>query len=212
MNIILWADLQCPFCYAGETNLQNAIRELGLEDQIQMDIKTFQIHRPEDGHGEKPLIQIFQDKEGFSSEGAKKQAKSIDDMLKNEANIDMDFGQVRESVDLDAHRLYKFACIKGCGETVRNLLHQAYFHDHAILEDRNVLLKIAEEAGLDAAEAGEMLESDLYKREIRNDEMEAAALGIESVPYFIVGTEVVPEHLTKEEMMEVLRRSFRQQA
>lgn len=208
MNIILWADLQCPFCYAGETNLQNAIRELGLEDQIQIDIKTYQIHRPEDGHGEKPLVQIFQDKEGFSREDAQKQAQSINDMLKNEANIDMDFGQVHESVDLDAHRLYKFACDKGRGETVRDLLHKAYFHDHVILEDRDVLLKIAEEAGLDAAEAGEMLETDLYTREIRNDEMEAAALGIESVPYFIVGTEVVPEHLTKEEMMKVLQRNL----
>lgn len=62
MNIVLWADLQCPFCLVGEENLKNAIQELGLEDQINMDIKSYEIHRPEDGEGDHSLIQIFQEK------------------------------------------------------------------------------------------------------------------------------------------------------
>ncbi|MBF0580486.1 thioredoxin domain-containing protein [Erysipelotrichaceae bacterium RD49] len=59
---------------------------------------------------------------------------------------------------------------------------------------------------MDAEDVNHMLYSDLYKREVNEDEMEFRALGIESVPYFIIDTEVIPEHLTKEKMMEVLKK------
>ena len=65
---------------------------------------------------------------------------------------------------------------------------------------------MAHDAGLDVEEVNAMLASDLYKREVEDDEMEYRALQIESVPYFIVDTEVIPEHLTKEKMKEVLKR------
>lgn len=206
MDIVMWADLQCPFCLVGEANLMNAMKELGIADQVRLDIKTHQIHRPEDGDGQKEMLQIFQDKEGFSKEGAIAHVAKINQMEKDEAGLIIDFGKVHESVDLDAHRLYKYAADHGKAAEVRTLLHQAYFEDLKILADWNTLFDVARKAGLDEEEVKKMLESDMYKREIQNDEMEFRALGIESVPYFIIDTEVVPEHLTKEKIMEVLQK------
>lgn len=210
MNIVLWADLQCPFCLTGEANLNHAIKELGLENDIKLDIKSYEIHRPEDGEGDHPLLQIFQDKEGFTPEGAAAQTAKIDKMAKDEAGLDIDFAQCRESTDLDAHRLYKFAADHSdeLAARVRDLLHQAYFVEHKILADRNTLIDVAEAAGLDPQAVNDMLDSDAYIREVRNDEIELNALNAESVPYFIVGTEVVPEHITKEEMMKVIQRNL----
>lgn len=206
MDIVMWADLQCPFCLVGEANLMNALRELGIEDQVNLDIKTHQIHRPQDGDGQKEMLQIFQDKEGFSKEGAIEHVAKINQMEKDEAGLIIDFGKVHESVDLDAHRLYKYAADHGKAAKVRDLLHKAYFEDLKILADWDTLLDVAKEAGLDPDDVKKMLESDMYKREVQDDEMEFRAFGIESVPYFIIDTEVVPEHLTKEKMMEVLQK------
>ncbi len=213
MNIVLWADLQCPFCLVGEENLKNAIQELGLEDQINMDIKSYEIHRPEDGEGDHSLIQIFQEKDGFTYDEALDQAAWIDQMAKEEADLDIDFAKARESTDLDAHRLFKFAMDQDPKKAMylRDLLHQAYFAKQKVLADRNPLLELAKEADLDVNLARQMLESNLYIREIRNDEMEFEALNAQSVPYFIVGHEVVPEHLTKEEMKKVLLRNLKQE-
>ncbi len=214
MNIVLWADLQCPFCLVGETNLKNAIKELGLEDEIDLDIKANEIHRPEDGEGDHPLIQIFQEKDGFSYDGAVAQAAKIDKMAKDEADLIIDFANARESTDIDAHRLFKFALDQDREKAMllRDLIHKAYFVDHKVLNNRDNLLELAKAAELDVRAAEEMLDSDLYIREVRDDEMELNALKAESVPYFIVGTEVVPEHLTKEEMKKVLIRNIEKEA
>lgn len=206
MEIVMWADLQCPFCLVGEANLQNAIKELGLEGQVKLDIKSYEVHRPQDGEGDKEMLQIFQDKEGFTKEGAIAHIADLNKMEKDEAGIIMDFGKCHESTDFDAHRLYKYAMDHGKGAEVRDLLHKAYFIDHKVLADIHTLLDVADEAGLDAEDVNHMLYSDLYKREVLEDEMEFRALGIESVPYFIIDTEVVPEHLTKEKMMDVLKK------
>lgn len=50
-----------------------------------------------------------------------------------------------------------------------------------------------------------MLADGWYENEVANDEMEYEALAIESVPYFIVDQEVIPEHLTKDEFVKVLK-------
>lgn len=43
MRISIWGDYACPYCYIGETYLQKAIKELGVEDKIEYDLNAFQI-------------------------------------------------------------------------------------------------------------------------------------------------------------------------
>lgn len=209
MNIILWSDLQCPYCYTGEEALKQAIQELGIEDQVYLDIKTQEIHRPEDGNGDQPLLEIFQNKDGYTLEEAKEQIKKINKMGKDDASLDFDFGGVRESDDRDAHRLYKLARDLGKGKEMRSALHEAYFQNHQVLADLDVLLQAAEKAGIDAEMAEKAIREKWYENEILNDEAEADALKIESVPYFIVDQEVVPEHLSKDDFIKVLKKHLK---
>lgn len=205
INIVMWADLQCPFCYVGETNLQHAIEELGLQDQVRLDIKSREIHRSEDGDGDMEMFDIFQQKDGFSPEGARAQIEKINTMGREEAGLFFDFGKVHESNDHDAHRLYKLARDCNLGPQVRDALHDAYFVQGEKLSDPEVLVKAGKSAGLDEDLIRRMLADGWYENEVANDEMEYEALAIESVPYFIVDQEVIPEHLTKDEFVKVLK-------
>lgn len=208
MNIVMWADLQCPFCYVGETNLANAIEELHLDDQIQMDIKTYEIHREEDGMGVQKMLDIFQNKDGFNLEEAKEQISKINTMAKEEAGQIIDFETVKESNDRDAHRLYKLARDLGKGKEYRHAVHEAYFKNGKVLSDHQVLLDLAKEAGLDVVKAQKALDEKWYENEINDDEMELEALKIESVPYFIINQRVVPEHVSKEEFIKILKEEM----
>lgn len=209
MNIVFWADLQCPYCYTGEVNLKHAIEELAIEDQIRMDIKAYEIHDPADGNGEMPMIEIFQRKEGMAPEQAAAQIAAVNKMASSEAGLDFDFGKVRESNDRKAHRLYKLARDHGKGPEVRHALHELYFSQEKILDEDAVLKEAARMAGLDEALVEEMLEQGWYENEVIDDEMELDALNAESVPYFLFDQEVVPEHLTKEGYIEVLKRHMK---
>lgn len=209
MNIVLFADFQCPFCYTGETALQEAIKELGIEDQVYLDIKSREIHRPEDGDGQMPMLEIFQQKEGFNPEGAAKHVEKINAMGKNDAGLDFDFAKVHESSDHDAHRLYKLARDKGLGQAFRDAIHEAYFTNHEILADWDVLKKAAKKAGLDEELVNRALEEGWYENEVKNDEVEYEALKIESIPYCIIDQEVFPDHFSKESAIEALKRHMK---
>ena len=43
MTLTIWSDFACPYCYIGETRLEQAIEQLGLKDDVVIDYKAFDI-------------------------------------------------------------------------------------------------------------------------------------------------------------------------
>ena len=43
MNLTIWSDFACPYCYIGETRLQRAIEELGLKYDVEIDFRAFEL-------------------------------------------------------------------------------------------------------------------------------------------------------------------------
>lgn len=43
INIEIWSDLVCPYCYLGKKKLERAIEELDVERQINIVSKSFQL-------------------------------------------------------------------------------------------------------------------------------------------------------------------------
>jgi predicted DsbA family dithiol-disulfide isomerase len=52
--------------------------------------------------------------------------------------------------------------------------------------DREVLVRLASEAGLDASEVRAVLASDQYASEVREEEEAARRMGISGVPFFVL--------------------------
>jgi predicted DsbA family dithiol-disulfide isomerase len=63
---------------------------------------------------------------------------------------------------------------------------RAYFTEALPVGDLETLVGLAQEVGLDAAEARAALESGLYAEAVRKDERLAAALGIRGVPFVVL--------------------------
>ena len=42
MEIQYWADIACPYCYMGITQLQRALKELKIADQTPLKFMSFQ--------------------------------------------------------------------------------------------------------------------------------------------------------------------------
>ena len=43
MKITYWSDYACPYCYIGETYLKQAIADLGIGDQVEVEMKAFEL-------------------------------------------------------------------------------------------------------------------------------------------------------------------------
>jgi len=65
-------------------------------------------------------------------------------------------------------------------------LYRAYFTEERSLFDRESLLTLAGEAGLDPAQASDALERDAYAEAVTRDVREAGSLGITGVPFFLI--------------------------
>lgn len=184
MKIEIWSDYACPFCYIGEKRLARAIVEVG-DKNITVEFKSFELDPYADKKVTSTTPERFAEKYGLSLEAATERIEQISLMGRREG-IDFRYATTRYTNTFDALRLTKFAQDKRHDEIIIKLF-DAYFTKNLELSDHAVLKKIAAECGLDSAEVEEVLSSERYAEEVRDDEREATQLGIHAVPYFVVG-------------------------
>ncbi|MEO8835270.1 MAG: DsbA family oxidoreductase, partial [Caldimonas sp.] len=86
----------------------------------------------------------------------------------------------------DAHRLIYWAGLEGKQHEVKKALLTAYHTNAENPAARDVLLRVAGEAGLDVERAKAILDSDEYAAEVRERERHWQELGVHSVPSIII--------------------------
>jgi predicted DsbA family dithiol-disulfide isomerase len=193
MNIVYWSDYACPFCYIGETRMNKAISELENEHgiakgQVTATMKAFQLDPTAGTHAASDTVTRFAHKYGLSMEDAAAQIDTISAMGRAEG-LDFRYATTLFTNTMDAHRLTKLAQHKGTPEQTYALMEslmKAYFTDNKELADHALLQKLGEEAGLNAEDVKNVLDSDLYRDEVEADEREAYSYGISGVPFFII--------------------------
>jgi predicted DsbA family dithiol-disulfide isomerase len=86
-----------------------------------------------------------------------------------------------------AQEMEKWAATKGKAEEIANALFRAYFVDVKNIGKVDVLAKVAEDNGLPADEATEVLVSRKFKDAVDDDWRRCAAFGVNAVPTFLAG-------------------------
>ena len=88
-----------------------------------------------------------------------------------------------------AQELGLWAQDRGKGETFHDAAFKAYFVDGDNLAMKEILLKIAERAGLIDREAEQVIDSRSYSDAVDKDWQRARELGIDAVPTFVINGE-----------------------
>lgn len=206
MKVTYWSDYACPYCYIGETHLKKAIDELGAKDQVEIEMKAFELDPGASREYTGLTLDRFARKYGLSKEGAAQRIEGISQMGRA-AGLDFRYAETRYTNTFDAHRLTKLAQSKedkALADRMSERLYAAYFTEMLELADHDVLRRIAAEEGMDEAEVSELLASDRFADEVRLDEREAARYGVHAVPYFLIGKYAIPGALPVEDMKKVL--------
>ena len=178
MIIEYWSDFACPFCYIAETRMKKALRELDISDECRLDFKAFELNQDAPKVPKRNIVEGFSHHYGMTMEQAQAQVDRICAMGKEEG-LEFNYATARGSNTFDALRLTKLAQSKGreLGDAFVERMYKAYFTENRILADRETLLSIAEEMGLDRKESEDLLDGDMYSKEVRRDEQEAYYLG-----------------------------------
>ncbi|SFR82533.1 Predicted dithiol-disulfide isomerase, DsbA family [Stenotrophomonas maltophilia] len=185
MRIDIYSDVVCPWCWIGKHRFQQGVQLLGV-DAPALDIhwQPFQLD-PDAGTTPVPLREAYARKFG-GAERTEQMLGQTQATARGEG-LPMDFsqGQVRVTT-LPAHRLLWLAGQHGVQDAVGEALFRAHFEHGQNLADTEVLTRAGVAGGLDAAEIAQMLDSSRGLSEVEAGLDQARALGISSVPTFVI--------------------------
>ena len=206
MKVTYWSDYACPYCYIGETRLRNAIESLGLDGDVEVEMKAFELNPDAPHEITGPTLDRFAAKYGLTKEAAAERIEGISRMGRDEG-IEFNYATTLNTNMLDAHRLTKLAHSLG-NTRFEELCYEAYFVKNEVMADRDVLRRLANDAGLPQADVERVLASDEYEDEVRADEREAYAMGVHAVPFFVVdGKYAISGCYPTDEMARVLEKA-----
>lgn len=182
VNVDVWSDIMCPFCYIGDTLLAQAIEKFAHPVEIRYHSYQLMPELPADHASD--LNELLEKRRGFP----RAQAEAMNAQVSARAaqiglTYHMDKAQAVNTKA--AHRLAHFAKSQGRQHDMIVRLFRAYFTDGLNVGDFEVLAGLAADLGLDRAEALEALESDAYAEDFEADVAHAHQLGITGVPFFV---------------------------
>ncbi|MBX7457790.1 DsbA family oxidoreductase [Qipengyuania sp. 1NDH17] len=214
LSIDIWSDVMCPWCLVGWGNLSQALES--LEGEIEADIRwhAFELNPDMPADGEERTAHIAR-KYGRTIE----QSKEVQGRMREAAEaagVSLDYEGEDPAPDammwntFAAHRLLTWALEEHGAEAQTRLklaLFEAHFNHRRRIGEREVLLDVAEETGLDRSAAAAALDSEELARKTRVEERAAMEMNITGVPAMIIeGRFMVPGAQPPEAYVNALRR------
>ena len=181
----MWSDVVCPFCWIGKHRLEQALALLGANaPAVELHWQPFLLD-PAAGEDPVPLRQAYAAKFGGPERTEQLLAQAQASARADGLPMDFSRGQVKVSTR-KAHRLLWLAGRHGVQDAVAEALFRAHFAEGRNLADVQVLVEAAAAGGIDAAQVQALLASDQGVAELEQCMARARALGIVSVPTFVI--------------------------
>jgi predicted DsbA family dithiol-disulfide isomerase len=183
MRIEVWADVVCPWCWIGETRLHRALKQ---RPEIEAEVvwRPFQL-QPDLPREGKPWDEVIRTKFG-GPERAKMMFQQVA-AAGAQDDLRFDFNAIPSHPNTrDAHRLVLHAQQSGVGRQMAEALFAANFTEGRDVGKTGVLADVAAQVGLDRDRVARFLAGDELGREVDESQAEAASLGINGVPFFVI--------------------------
>jgi predicted DsbA family dithiol-disulfide isomerase len=185
MRVEIWTDIACPWCYAGKARFERALAAFEHRDEVELVHRSFELN-PDAKNAGTPIIDAVAAQYGRTRD----QQVAREEHAASEAHgegLDFRIGGRVHGNTFDVHRLAHFAKTRGLQAEFLALAFRVNFAEERSIYDTETLVELAVEAGLDEAQAREVLaDSDAYAEDVRADERMAAEFGASGVPFVVL--------------------------
>lgn len=185
MDVEIWSDIACPWCYIGKRRFEAALDQFEHRDEVKVTWRSFELdpNAPHERTGDR--AEHLAKKYGMTVQQAREAEQQLTEVAA-EAGLPFRFDIARGGNTFEGHRLVHLAEAHDLQDAMKERLLRAYFTEGELVSDHGTLLRVAVEVGLDEQEVRELLAGDRYADEVREDERTAGELGITAVPTFVV--------------------------
>lgn len=188
MRVEIWSDIACPWCYVGKARFEKALAAFPHRDQVEVVHRSFELDPGRAKGDTQPVITMLTKKYGMSEAQAQAGEENLGAQAAAEG-LDYRTRGRDHGNTFDLHRLLHFAKEQGRQDELIQVFYRANFAEERSLftEGDERLVELAVEAGLLAADVRKILaDPEAYADDVRADEREAAELGANGVPFFVL--------------------------
>jgi predicted DsbA family dithiol-disulfide isomerase len=185
VDVEIWSDIACPWCYIGKRRFEAALAEFEHRDEVQLTWRSFELDpaAPRERHGDRAAR--LAEKYRISVERAREMERHVTETAAGEG-LEFRFDIARSGATFDAHRVVHLAAELGLQAEMTERFLRAHFTEGESLGDHETLARLAVEVGVPEDRVRETLATDRFAEQVRDDERTAARLGITAVPTFVV--------------------------
>ncbi len=185
MQVEIWSDIACPWCYIGKRRFEAGLATFPHRDEVEIVWRSYQLDPTLPDHYDGTELDYLASRKGFPPSQVSQMFRHVTD-LAAEVGLRYDFDSLVVANSFTAHRLLHLAKETGRGDAVKERLLSAHFEHGKDIGDIDTLVEIGADAGLDEAAVRDVLNSDQYTDAVRQDVADGQALGLQGVPFFVI--------------------------
>ncbi|MEU4271661.1 DsbA family oxidoreductase [Streptomyces sp. NPDC026092] len=186
MRVEIWSDIACPWCYIGKARFEKGLAAFAHRDDIEIVHRSFELNPNLPKGVTAPVVDTLAKKYGRTLD----EARAMEEHVASNAHSEgLEYRtEGRDSGNtFDVHRLLHLAKERGRQNELLDLAYRANFVEDRSVFDAETLVRLGVEAGLDETEVRAVVADETaYAAEVRADEREAAELGANGVPFFVL--------------------------
>lgn len=184
LKIQIWSDIMCPYCYIGKRRIEGALALFEHKDSVEIEWKSFQLDANFIASPNDNTIDHLAKKCQKDTAWAKEMVANMTQNAKN-SGLEFHFEKAILANSFHAHRLLHLAKKQHLANELEEQLFKAYLTDGKDVNDLKTLSALGQEIGLDAEAIEQVLHSDAYAKEVKQDIEQANAIGVQGVPFFV---------------------------
>ena len=183
IQIDIWSDVVCPWCFIGRRRLQKAIKNHANGREVIVRHRAFQL-QPDANEVQRTNEMLASKYKIDKAQVAEMQANVCS--IADGEGLCYDLSETYSGNTADAHRLILWAEESGKGDELLEALYSAYFEKKRSIFSHEDLIMIAKEVGIDGDAARNLLQSDEMSERVSEDQGLAASLGATGVPFYVI--------------------------
>ncbi len=183
IEIDIWSDVVCPWCFIGRRRLQKAITNHAGGREVIVRHRAFQLQP--DARDVVRTDEMLATKYKIDKEQVAAMQANVCSIADGEG-LCYDLTETLSGNTVNAHRLILWAEKIGKGDELLEAIYSAYFEKKLPIFSHEDLIAVATSIGIDSGAAQALLDSGEFADQVSADQNLAHQLGANGVPFYVI--------------------------
>lgn len=184
MNIDIWLDFTCPFCFIGKKRFEKALNKFKHKEIVSVQYKTYLLQPYFSNEENLNCYEMLAKHKDISLDEANKRYSDVANMAFDDG-LACDFDQAIPASTVAAHKIMKLLKDGNKQSLFIDDIYQAHFENGEDISQIDVLLKYGLKQGLEKNRIEQAFLSNDNLDLIKQDIDQAEQIGVRGVPFFV---------------------------